>query len=243
MNPAPISSADVELVAPQPQQDFRLEDLAVGQERIRFEAMQLDNDMKSLAYFKDLAASLKKSGAIKADGDSDPEALAILKMQLGKEMGMPAGQALKDIYVIKGVPSVSAHFKAQKMRVSGYTWSFLKHDETECHIALFRGGVEIGKVRYTIEDARRAKLVKDDKDDSNWIKTPLNMLYARCISNAQRWFAPETQGAGYPAPEEIDLDAVVSQTTMQAETNKKAAALANKLSAVKGNGATAEATI
>ena len=231
-----ITPASVADLKPE-EHNFQLEDMAMGQERIRYESLQLDNDMKSLGYFKDLATTLCKSGAIKAQDDSDPWSMAVLKMQLGKEMGMPPGQALKDVYIIKGVPSVSAHFKAQKMRAAGYSWTFTKHDETECSVILAYKGREIGPVSYTIEDARRAKLVKDDKDESNWMKTPKNMLFARMISNAQRWFAPETQGAGYPTPEEFDLDAVIA-STMQQQTHQRTDALAGRL--VAANGKTAE---
>ncbi len=228
MNPQPISPAQVATL----EQPINLSEMQIGENRLRHDAMQLELDSKSLAYFKDLAASLKKSGAIKPDGDSDPEAMAILKMQIGKELGMPAGQALKDVYVIKGVPSVSAHFKAQKMRAAGYTWEFLKHDETICSIRLFYRGSELGIVDYSIDDARRAKLVKDDKEDSNWAKTPKNMLYCRCISNAQRWYAPETQGAGYPSTEEMDLENVIS-ATIQAKTEERTKELAGRLAGAK----------
>jgi hypothetical protein len=122
------------------------------------------------------------------------------------------------------------------MRAAGYTWTFTKHDETECSIILFHKGREIGPVSYTIADARLAKLVKDEKEDSNWIKTPKNMLFARVISNAQRWFAPETQGAGYPTVEEFDLDAVIT-STMQQQTNQRGENLVGRLTAAKGKAA------
>lgn len=230
MQPHQISPSEVAIL--DHGQQINLSEMQIGEEKLRRDAMQLDLDSRSLAYFKDLAASLKKSGAIKADGDSDPEAMAILKMQLGREMGMPAGQALKDVYIIKGTPSVSAHFKAQKLRAAGYTWEFVKHDEVICSMRFFYRGTEICVLDYTIEDARRAKLVKDDKDDSNWVKTPKNMLYCRNISNFQRWYAPETQGAGYPSTEEMDLENVIS-ATIQSKTEERTKELAGKLAGAK----------
>jgi hypothetical protein len=233
MQPHQISPAEVAIL--DHGQQINIDEMKIGENKLRQESAQLDLDQKSLAYFKDLAATLKKSGAIKPDGDSDPEAMAILKMQMGRELGMPAGQSLKDIYITKG---------AQKMRAAGYTWEFLQHDETVCEMKFYFRGTEVGTCKYTIEDARRAKLVKDDKEDSNWVKTPKNMLYCRNISNAQKWLAPETQGAGYPAVEEMDLENVIT-ATIQSKTEEKTITLAGRLAGAKAAkpAANGEATI
>jgi hypothetical protein len=228
MNPQHLDPMDVTHL-----EEVAIDQMEIGENK-RIEALtrKLDYDVKVLDYIERLADGIMKSGTVKAEGDSDPRAVAVLKMQIGHELGMSPAQALKDVYIIKGVPSVSAHWKAQKMRQAGYSWDFIQHDNEVCKISLnYRGNV-LGEVSYSIEDARRAKLVKDDKDDSNWIKTPKNMVFARCISNAQRWFAPETQGASYPALEEIDLDTVVT-STMQQATERKTADLAKRLSNAK----------
>lgn len=62
--------------------------------------------------------------------------------------------------------------------------------------------VEVG---YTIEEAKRALLVKSDKPNSNWVKDPGSMLRARTVSRAVRMLAPEIV-AGYYTPEELGGD-------------------------------------
>lgn len=61
------------------------------------------------------------------------------------------------------------------------------------------------EVPYTIEDAKRAKLVKADKPNSNWHKTPGEMLRARLISKAVRLLDPKCIAGRY-TPEELDPD-------------------------------------
>lgn len=200
--------------------------------RLQVESQSLEVEERRLQYFERLAKVWEKSGKIPTSREGgDVAATMVLQMEIGHSLGIPPAQSVQQVYLIKGTPSVSAHLKAEKMRRAGYWWNFIQHDETVCHLELFKQGRKVGEVKYTIEDARRALLVKDDKDASNWVKTPKNMLFARAISNAQRWYAPETQGAGMPATEEINLDDVLGATASRIEsaTNAKAAALTERL--------------
>ncbi len=56
---------------------------------------------------------------------------------------------------------------------------------------------------FSIEDARRAQLVKTDKAKSGWMAYPKNMLFWRCISNAVKMHAPDLLG-GMPVYTEAD---------------------------------------
>jgi hypothetical protein len=59
-------------------------------------------------------------------------------------------------------------------------------------------GEELGESSFSLEDAKRAGLAGD-----NWRKYPRNMLYARAVSNAARWYAPEVLTGVY-LPDEME---------------------------------------
>jgi hypothetical protein len=50
------------------------------------------------------------------------------------------------------------------------------------------GWSDLGKTTFTIEDAKRAELVKPD---SGWVKYPQAMLFARAISTGCRTYTPD----------------------------------------------------
>jgi hypothetical protein len=54
-------------------------------------------------------------------------------------------------------------------------------------------GERAGLSRFTMDDAHQAKLVKDN-DKAAWRTVPRNMLLARAMSNAAKWFVPEVLG-------------------------------------------------
>jgi len=76
------------------------------------------------------------------------------------------------------------------------------HDEEEvtdlrkivgAFVEILVGGERRGISRFTMEDARAANLVKEDKRAA-WNTSPRNMLLARAMSNAAKWFVPEVFG-------------------------------------------------
>lgn len=70
--------------------------------------------------------------------------------------------------------------------------------------------------RFTIADAQRAKLVKAD---SNWEKTPANMLRARVLSNGISILCPEiVAGVADPAEDEGDATTEPGKPLLQKKT-------------------------
>lgn len=65
------------------------------------------------------------------------------------------------------------------------------------------GGKRRGVSRFTLQDARQANLIKDDRRAA-WNTAPRNMLLARAMSNGVKWFVPETLG-GLPVYVEGEL--------------------------------------
>lgn len=74
------------------------------------------------------------------------------------------------------------------------------------------GGAQRGVSRFTVEDARVARLIKDDKPMAAWNTARRNMLLARAMSNGVKWFVPEVLG-GLPVYTDGELDSAKPSVT------------------------------
>jgi hypothetical protein len=74
--------------------------------------------------------------------------------------------------------------------------------KSHCVIDFYYEGEITGTSAFSIEDARKANLVKDHPK-SSWRAYPKNMVWARAMSNGVRWFCPEVTG-GIPVYTEAD---------------------------------------
>ena len=189
--------------------------------RFRSEQMTFDNRLASMFAASGQFDDLKKLTPKQAI------ATALMKIEIGRSYGLSAGLAMQCVYIVKGVPSIKAEVLAARMRQAGYDWRMKIHTDKVCtlyplkdgkHImcqALDEKGVPVfdkdgmpklvpAEVTYTIEDAKRAKLIKAD---GAWETVPRNMLFWRCISNMKRFHATEV-GLAIPTLEELrDEDA------------------------------------
>lgn len=117
--------------------------------------------------------------------DTVPMAIAVI--QCGVELGIPPIQALQNIKPIKGQLALSARLlmalAASKGRV---TWEVIESTDQRCEIIFNRPGWKPLKETFTIEEAKKAGLVKAD---SGWSNYPKDMLFARCGSRGIRRIA------------------------------------------------------
>lgn len=133
-------------------------------------------------------------------------AQAVVKIQAGKELGLQPVQSMTGINIIKGRIALSAGLMAQLLKRAGYsiqvTWLPDHSNPTACEVRIWEPGVSwrkaepLGVSPFSVEDARRASLT-----GGNWSKYLRNMLFARAISNAARWYAPEVLCGAYTADE------------------------------------------
>jgi hypothetical protein len=126
---------------------------------------------------------------------------AIVKIQAGQELGIPPVAAMTTIHVIKGKPSLGAQAIAALIKKSEkYDYRIREMSGSICTVEMFEkinGKYEsIGKTSFTEKDAKRA-------GTGNMSKFPRNMLFARCISNAVKWYAPDLIITGCYTPEEL----------------------------------------
>lgn len=122
--------------------------------------------------------------------DARDLAQAFVKIQAGKELGIPPMAAMSGISVIDGKPSIGANLIACCMKRHGYTWKVKRLDTKGCELEIFMGGQSQGVCSFTEEDAKRAEVL----NKKNWTRYPKSMYFARTISQAAKLFAPEIFG-------------------------------------------------
>jgi hypothetical protein len=107
----------------------------------------------------------------------------------GQELGIPPFAAMTGINVIQGKPVLGSGVLAGLVKASPkYDYRVQKHTSEECVIAFFEHGDHVGDSAFTMDDAKRAGLVRPS---SPWITYPKNMLFARALSNGVAFFAPD----------------------------------------------------
>lgn len=135
-----------------------------------------------------VAKALAMSGLFK---DARQAEQAFAKILVGRDLGLSPTQAMMGIHIIDGKPELSANLQAAFVkRTPGYDYRVTELTDQACEIAYYRDGEEIGRSRFTIEDAEKAGL----GGRGPWKAYPRNMLFARAMSNGVAFFCPEVTG-------------------------------------------------
>ncbi len=224
VNPAEAVTLQPPPAAPTRQRD-PLPDLLteVTQKTINWqeEGARLDFEMRQWEHHQRMAKLFVMSGCfsdIKGQSEAQAIAQAMVKIELGRSMGFGAAESMKGIDLIQGRPAIAAELRAARMAANGYKWRFEEQSEKRVAILLFDRGQPLGNIEWTIEEAQRMGLTGKD----NWKKSPSDMLWARCISRAQRRFAPHVLSVNILTREEaMDLDDVIEETTAATATRAR----------------------
>lgn len=142
--------------------------------------------------------------------DCRDAAQAGVKILAGLELGFPAFASLTGIHIINGKPVMSANLMAAAIKRSGrYNYRAIELTDQVCELEIFEkfnGSWEpVGRSRFTIDDAKTANL-STGKNADTWRKFTKNMLFARAVSNAVRWYAADIfLGAPVYTPDEMGL--------------------------------------
>lgn len=165
---------------------------------------------------KGQAATLIASGLF---ADTKSVAQALVKIELGRALGINAVQAMSDVSIVQGRPFVGATLLAAAIKRSEkYDYRVKSLTATECEIEFFEISGEspepVGASTYTMDDAKTAGMAGKD----NYKKHPRNMLFARALSNGSRWFCPDAIGSAvYTFEEADDVRALPTAPTATAE--------------------------
>jgi hypothetical protein len=160
-------------------------------------------DVKQL---QGLGEMLALSGYFEKSGDMKQQvAQMCTKILAGREMGMGPFAAVQGIYLIKGKLSFAANLIASAIKASGrYDYKVKRVDDTGCEIDFFEkrnGQWELsGTSTFNLKDAERA-------GTQNMKAYPRNMMFARCMSNGQKWYCPDVfNGNTVYVPEELGAE-------------------------------------
>jgi len=128
-----------------------------------------------------------------------------------REIGVPAMTAIMGGFSnVQGKITMSAELMHSLLRSNGVRLKIIQSDTTRCEIYGKRSdtGDEYTSL-YTIEDAKKANLVKSG---GSWEKNPSDMLFARCISRLRRRLAPDIATKAYVEGELDDHESVDMST-------------------------------
>ena len=118
----------------------------------------------------------------------------------GNEVGLPPMTSLQRIVVINGKPTLDAQSMTALIRAAGHS---LTGDATDVEATATGKRQDTGdvmSVTYTIDDAKRAGLIRNG---GPWTKFPKSMLWARAVSQlARELFGDVLLGISY-VPEEM----------------------------------------
>lgn len=139
------------------------------------------------------------------------QAQACVKMEVARSLNLNPLQGLMGVHFVQDRLCLEASLMAAvAKRNGGYSFRAIKHDDTIAHIAILDAkGNKLGESSFSMEDARNAGLSTKD----NWRKYPRNMLWARAMANACRWYCSDAFGGPVYVPEEMGADALEVQAT------------------------------
>jgi hypothetical protein len=151
--------------------------------------------------------------------DAKSQAQALVKIEAGRELGLPAITAMSEIHLIQGKPTLGAGALGSLVKTSGrYDYRVVEHTEQRCVIRFFdlQAG-ELGESVFTLDDARKAGLA----GRSTWRQYPRNMLFARALSNGVAWYCPDVSAGRVYTPEELDGAMIVETDLLEGEADEE----------------------
>ena len=158
----------------------------------------MNDSLATLEYDTKIAQIFVDSGLFKDVRDAKQ---AIVKVQAGREVGLQPFEAMSGLNIIQGKITIGGNVMASKIKGSAkYDYKVVRSDNEVCTIEFYEGKEPIGSITFTIQDAERIGLMKNDV----WKKYPSNMLFNRAISNGVKRYCPDVFG-GSPVyvPEEL----------------------------------------
>jgi hypothetical protein len=146
----------------------------------------------TVTELRSIAGDFARSGYF---ADAREAVQAVVKIQAGIELGFGPVYSMTKIYIVKGKVMVSAEaLGALVKRSNRYDYSVKKLDDAECILVFTDTGKEVYTSKFTMEDAKRADLVKGD---SGWQKWPRAMLMSKALSQGARIVCPHVISGVY----------------------------------------------
>jgi hypothetical protein len=150
--------------------------------------------------------------------DVKTQAQAVVKIMAGRELGLSAFQSMASIYIVNGRLALVAQAMSGLINKSKqYKYIVKSLTEDGCTIQIMKDDTEVGVSTFTNKDAAKAGLINKD----NYKSYPRNMMFARALSNACRWYCPEVIQGYYCVEELQDLneEIIPAKTTVAIDVN------------------------
>ena len=134
-------------------------------------------------------------------------AQAIVKIALGRELGLGPGQSLRGIHLVQGKPELDYTVVGALIRRSGrYDYQVREHTAKRAVIAFTDGcrvsggsPAVLGEASFSVEDAERRGLTRNP----NWRTMPEVMVFARALTAGARMYCPDVFGGAVYAQGEL----------------------------------------
>ncbi len=153
-----------------------------------------------IAEVRAFAVDFAKSGYFQ---DAREAVQAVVKIQAGRELGFGPVYSMTKIYIVKGKVAVSAETMGAMIKRTGrYDYRVSKYTDTEVELIFTDGGKDVFTSKFTMEDARKADLLKAD---SGWAKFPRAMLMSKALSQGARIVCPHVISGTY-TPEDFGME-------------------------------------
>jgi hypothetical protein len=158
----------------------------------------------------DMANQFFKAGCFGADVKNPQQ--AFVKIQAGKEMGMPPMEAMNSLYIVNGKITIWGSAMVKRLRESGWKIEY-KEDEGSCTAIITKDGE---KYEYTATKDEILKL------NSRAFKfAPKEKLRYHAVSRLIRFNVPEILGCNMYAKEEAeDIRVTAEVKDVTAKSNK-----------------------
>ncbi len=171
---------------------------AIVDEQVSLAVRNVESADQDLMF---MGKAMAASGFFK---DSRRASQAIVKILLGREMGIGPASAVVGLHVFDGKVVISAGLMASMIKRSErYDYKVQHLSERGCIIEFFENGQSVGLSEFNVEDAQRAKLWGKQ---GPWTQYPRNMLYARAMSNGAKWYCPGIFAGPVYTPDELNLE-------------------------------------
>jgi len=157
---------------------------------------------------------------------------AAVRIMYGQELGLTPIQSLMGVVVIQGKPTLAANTVAALIKRTGrYNYRVAKWDATACELEFTEGGKPLGPVSFSLDDARKAGLIKQG---GGWDKYPKAMLFARAVTQGARTYCPDVFLGGIYTPDELE-EPEIQAPVVTAKPDKIAVAAAKTATALATN--------
>lgn len=181
------------------------------------------NNLKEALEFANIVA---KTDFAPKEMKNKPNDL-LLAMQMGAELGLKPMQAIQNIAVINGRPSVwgdAALAVVKNHKDFEYCSEYLEENNTVAICEIKRKGEPLKKVKFSIKDAERAGLLTDRTSSfSAWKKYPERMLQMRARGFAIRDSFPDALKGLVTSEEAQDYNTKVYEHDEIKEENEELA--------------------